>query len=173
MERNEGLRELFTSIIGNHQKSNLYYIDECGIDEYIYREYAYSPRGVPVTGKVKGRKYKRMNIVAAKCEGRIIAPMVYDGTTDSKLFETWFTEMLLTSVPKGSVLIMDNATFHRKSKLRELADASGCEVVFLPPYSPDLNPIERFWAWLKAKLRRYLSEFDSFFDAITYCFQVM
>ena len=95
-------------------------------------------------GKVNGRKYKRTNIEAAKCEERIIAPFVYDGITNSKLFEVWFTEMLLPSVPRGSVLVMDNATFHRKSSLYKLAEGYGCEVLFLPPYLFDLNIIENF-----------------------------
>jgi len=71
-----------------------------------------------------------------------VAPMIYDGTTDSILFEYWFEHSLLKAIPKYSVIILDNATFHRKSKLRLLAEQSDCEVLFLPPYSPDLNPTE-------------------------------
>ena len=73
--------------------------------------------------------------------------MTYDGTTDSSLFEQWFEQRLLPVIPKYSIIILDNATFHRKAKLRALAEESDCEVLFLPPYSPDLNPIENFWAW--------------------------
>jgi len=134
----------------------LFYIDECGIDEYLHREYAYSPRGTPVVTKVSGRKFKRANVVAAKCGDRIVAPLIYDGTTDSILFEFWFEKMLLNSIPRYSVLIMDNASFHRKAKLRQLADTAYCDILFLPPYSPDLNPIEKFWAWLKQRLRNTL-----------------
>lgn len=65
---------------------------------------------------------------------------------------------------------MDNATFHRKAKLRELAINAECEVLFLPPYSPDLNPIEKFWSWLKQKLREVLPEYDNFMDALIDCF---
>jgi len=136
----------------------------------LYREYAYAPRGVQVCGKISGKKFKRTNIVSAKCGDKIVAPLVYDGTTDSTLFEFWFEEMLLKTAPKGAILIMDNATFHRKKKLRELAESAECEVLFLPPYSPDLNPIEKFWAWLKQKLRTILADYDNFMDTLLDCF---
>ena len=75
-------------------------------------------------------------------------------------------------VSKGSVIILDNATFHKKSVLPDLARKYNCEVLFLPPYSPDLNPIEKKWAWLKQKLRSILFKFDSFDIALQSVFQV-
>jgi len=149
----------------------LYYIDECGIDKYIHREYGYALVGVKVTGKISGKKYKRTNIVAAKCCDRIVAPMIYDGTTDSILFECWFEKMLLKSIPRHSIIILDNATFHRKKRLQELAETAKCEVLFLPPYSPDFNIIENYWAWLKNRLRKILPTFDSFDNALLDCFK--
>ena len=168
----------------------MYYIDECGIDKYLYREYAYAPMGVRITGKINGKKFKLTNIVAAKCGcGGIVAPMIYGGTTDSGLFEYWFKNMLLKSILRHSVTILDNryrkipariarfcrrqklrTTFHRKIRLRELAEREGCDVLFLPPYSPDLNLIENFWAWLKNKLRSALPFYDNFDDDLLDCF---
>jgi len=149
---------------------SLHYIDECGVDNYLYREYGYAPKGVAISGKISGRKFKRTNIVAAKCGDQIVAPFLYDGTTDSVLFEFWFEEILLKAVPKGAVFLMDNASFHRKKRLRALAESAECTVLFLPPYSPDLNPIEKFWAWLKQKLRAILPEHEKFMDALIDCF---
>ena len=170
MEKNEELRAKFKETIDSYPQYKLYYIDECGLDKYLYREYAYSFRGVPVVGEMSGKKFKRTNIVAAKCCGKIVSPLIYEGTTDSALFEQWFSEALLKAVPKHSVFIMDNATFHRKARLRELADKAECDILFLPPYSPDLNPIEKFWAWLKKRLRKILPDYDNFDDAIIDCF---
>lgn len=150
--------------------NKLYYIDECGCDTFLYREYARAPRGETVVGKISGKKFKRINIVAAKCIERIIAPMIYDGTTDGELFEFWFEHEFLKCVPENSVAIMDNATFHRKAKLKELADNACCKLLFLPPYSPDLNPIEKHWAWLKRKLRDILKSYEVFMDALQDCF---
>ena len=80
--------------------------------------------------------------------------------------------MLLPCLASGSVIILDNARFHPKNALTEAARKVNCEVLFLPPYSPDLNNIENFWAWLKARLRKTLHLFDSLDDAITDCFNV-
>ena len=170
MERDEELRSGFREIVDSFPPYKLYYIDECGLDKYLYREYAYAPRGIPVAGKISGKKFKRTNVVAAKCGDRIVAPMIYGGTTDSVLFEYWFEKILLKSIPRYSVIILDNATFHRKTKLRELAEYSECDVLFLPPYSPDFNPIEKFWASLKRKLRSILPLYDYFDDALMDCF---
>ena len=170
MERNETLRSEFKELIRNHPQYKLYFVDECGIDKYLYREYAYSTKGIPVQGKISGKKYKRTNVVAAKCCDEIVAPMIYESTTDSVLFEYWFEHSLLNSIPKNSIIIMDNATFHRKAALRKLAVDADCEVLFLPPYSPDLNPIEKFWAWLKSKLRKILPQYTSFDLALMNCF---
>lgn len=171
MENSPELRAEFVKIRDGYPHHKLYYIDECGIDKYLYREHAYSLRGVVAEGKISGRKFKRINVVAAKCGDEIVAPMIYDGTTDSILFEYWFQNSLLKSVPKGSVFVLDNATFHRKQRLRELAASAGCVILFLPPYSPDLNPIEKYWAWLKRKLREILPSFVCFEDALDNCFQ--
>jgi len=170
VERNESLRKEFCETVESYPQYKLYYVDECGLDKYLHREYGYSPKGEPIIGKISGRKYKRTNIVASKCGDKVIAPMIYDGTTDSSLFEYWFEHSLLKAIPKYSVIILDNAAFHRKSKLRLLAEQSDCEVLFLPPYSPDLNPIEMFWAWLKHKIRKILPLHDCFDLALMDCF---
>lgn len=140
----------------------LVYVDETGIDQCLYREYARAPRGQKIVTKISGRKFKRTNIVAGICEGKWVAPLQYEFSTDSVLFEFWFKNCLLKEVKEGSIIILDNAAFHRKSVLSELAKAYHCEVMFLPPYSPDLNPIEKKWAWLKRMLREILHSFDSF-----------
>jgi transposase len=148
----------------------LVYVDECGIDQHLHRGYARAPRGQKVVAKVRGRKYKRTNIVAGIRLGQWIAPLEYTGTTDSVLFEFWFENCLLKEVETGSVIVLDNARFHKKSVLPCLAQRYGCQVLFLPAYSPDLNPIEKRWACLKRKLRESLHCFDSFDDALIYAF---
>ena len=91
----------------------------------------------------------------AKLGNNIIAPFQYSCTTDSVLFEFCFEKLLLPVISENSVIVMDNAPFHRKLQLANLASSYNKKLIFLPPYSPDLNPIEKFWASLK----KFLPEF--------------
>ena len=123
-------------------------------------------------GQISGRKYKRCGIVAAKMGDKILAPFQYSGTMNSTLFEFWFTEQLLPSLEKGAVIVMDNASFHSKKRLISAAQNYSCKLLFLPPYSPELNPIELFWAWLKRFLRNIFQSVASFDDALFTTFQL-
>ena len=126
-------------VMADIPKEKTVYIDETGIDTYLYREHCYAPRGQKSIGYVSGKKYRRTSIVAGKIEKRIIAPLQYEGTMDSLLFETWFQECLLPTLPPCSVIVMDNASFHRKSRLFPMATNQGHALLFLPPYSPKLR----------------------------------
>jgi len=150
----------------------LVFVDETGFDQFLYRPYARATRGQKVIAKISGKKFKRTNIVAGICQGKWVAPLQYDGSTDSVLFEFWFEHCLMKEITTGCTIVLDNATFHRKRTLRAIAARFECEVLFLPPYSPDLNPIENKWAWLKQMLRNSLSLFDSFNLALWAAFQV-
>ena len=146
-------------------------MDETGIDEYLHREYGRAKRGEAVYSMVSGRKYKRTGIVAAQMGKNILSPLQYDGTMDSTLFEMWFEKLLLPSLLEKTAIVLDNASFHRK-RLISIAERAGHTLIFLPPYSPELNPIENFWSWLKNHLRKILSDCHSFDDALCECFQV-
>lgn len=115
---------------------------------------------------VAGRKFQRNNLVAAKMGEELLAAMWYPENTDSAIFEVWFQGRLLPSLPEGTVIVMDNASFHRKKKLARLAEAYPVRLVFLPPYSPELNPIEKVWAVLKRWLKMNMRDYSSFDDAI-------
>jgi len=160
-------------MIADIPPSRIAYVDETGIDTYLYREYAYSPKGSSVYGEISGRKFKRVGIVAAQMDGEIIAPLQYEGTMDGSLFEQWFEQCLLPCLPKESVIVMDNAAFHRKSRLFSLTENFQCHLIFLPPYSPNLNPIENFWSWLKRHLRKILPVHSSFDNALRSAFTVL
>lgn len=142
------------------------YVDETGIDSYLYREYGYAPRGELLHDQIAGRKYARTGIVAAQMGQEILAPCSYDGTMNHELFEDWFENHLLQELPKDTVIVMDNASFHRKEPLYSLAQKYDCCLIFLPPYSPELNPIEHFWSWLKRTLCKILPKLSSLDEAL-------
>ena len=130
-------------------------------------------RGEKIYSPKRGRKFGRTNILAARIDKKIIAPIAYKQRTTCVLFEFWFVTVLLPSLEHGMVIVMDNASFHRKNALRLLLIERGREdliLIFLPPYSPDYNPIEKSWANLKKFLRNSKLLFSSLFSAIQYYF---
>jgi len=90
---------------------------------------------------------------------------------DSVLFEYWFTNCLIPELPENSIVIMDNARFHRKKQLHALVSANGHLLLFLPPYSPELNPIEKYWGVLKTKMKKILRYFENFDTAFKSLFK--
>jgi transposase len=135
------------------------YVDECGIDEYLTREYGRAKIGALVPLTKKGRKFQRINIIGGVCNGKHIGIKCYKNSTTGTFFEDWFESDLIPNLPKNSVVVMDNASFHRKRQLNEIADKYGVFLLFLPPYSPDYNPIEKSWANMKRWLRSNLPFF--------------
>ena len=173
IERDEVAREEFLAEIeALPEDSELYYADESGFDEYYSREYGYAPRGEKVIGKVSGRHFARTSIVAAKTGSEIVAPFAFSGSMDGDLFEGWLEHVFVPELknPFKSVLILDNASFHRKNAIYDIADDYGFRVIFLPAFSPDLNPIEKFWANVKRRLRLHMHMFHSFLDALCHAF---
>ena len=152
--------------------ANLVWLDESGIDEFLQRDYARAARGKQVISDVCGKKYGRISIIAAWLSEakELIAPYVFDGYTDSKRFNGWLEKCLLPELKAGQVIIMDNAAFHKSKLTKELIESAGCRLLYQPPYSPDLNPIEQQLAVLKGKFRKHKHKFDNFNDAVDYAF---
>jgi transposase len=139
--------------------TNVIYVDECGINQYYQRGYGRAPVGIRVESVKSGKKLRRTNVIAALWGKKHIAVQCYNHTTNARFFEDWFEFELLAVIPHGSLIIMDNASFHRKKSLYKIAQRYGVHVLFLPPYSPDYNPIEKSWAnlkrWLCDNLKRW------------------
>ena len=152
----------------------MYYVDEAGFDQYYSREYGYAPRGEKVIGKISGRHFGRISIVSAKKEDDVIAPFAFSGSMNGNLFVGWLEQIFVPALknPEKSVAIIDNATHHPKDDICDIADEYGFKVMFLPPYSPDLNrPIENVWANTKRRLRLHMHRFDTFWDALIHAFR--
>ena len=146
------------------------YLDESGIDKFLDRDYARAKRGEKVFSEVKGKKYQRVTMIAAQCEKSVLAPLVFNGTTDTKVFNHWLEHCLLPELKPNQVVIMDNYIIHKSAKTKALIESVGCKIKFLPPYSPHLNPIEHLWANIKKKIKHIKHKFDDFNDAIDHAF---
>ena len=88
------------------------------------------------------------------------------------LFDMWIETFLVPVLKPGQVIILDNAAFHKSDKTRKLIEDAGCTLLFLPSYSPDLNPIEKFWAWFKAHIRKIILNFSTLDQAIDHVFSM-
>lgn len=141
-------------------------LDESGINKFLYREYARAPRGKQIISSIKGKKYQRVSMIAAQCQKKVLAPMVFEGTADTKLFNNWLEKSLMPELKPGQTVVMDNYVIHKSSKTKEIIERAGCKVLYLPPYSPDLNPIENLWATIKARIRNISSSEKSLNKAI-------
>jgi isftu1 transposase len=149
---------------------DLVYLDESGIDKFLSRDYARSPRGKQVISEVKGKKYQRVSMIAAQVGKSVLAPMVFEGTTDSTLFNGWLEKCLVPELRQGQVVIMDNYSIHKTLKTKDIIEKAGCKLLFLPPYSPDLNPIENLWANIKAHIKKIKNSCHDFHRAIDLAF---
>lgn len=97
--------------------------------------------------------------------------MTFAGACNRDLFEMWLEECLLPQLQPGNVIVIDNASFHRSQMIDELVAQAGCELWYLPTYSPDLNKIERWWSVLKNWMRQRTNEFESFRDCVDAAFK--
>ena len=139
------------------------YIDETGFDTYFYREYGRSLKDQLIRSKVSGRSYQRISLVAELTNGELIAPMTYEETMTSDFFEAWFQKFLLPTLNTPSIIIMDNARFHRMGKLELLCEEFGHKLLLLPPYSPEYHPIKKTWAHIKKHLEKSITKLQYFF----------
>jgi transposase len=143
------------------------------VDKCLVRERGRAVRGVKVEDTKRGRKFQRTNVVSARFtdkDNKIkhVSTLCYAQNTDSAFFVEWFRKNLVKSLPKGATVILDNASFHPKKKLRNLARRHGLKLLFLPAYSPDYNPIEKDWANMKTALIDELRNDDVELDKAIY-----
>ncbi len=107
-------------------------------------------------------------MIAALCNQKLMAPFTVEGSCNRTVFEIWLETCLIPLLKPRQVVIMDNATFHKGGRIEQLIQDAGCQLLYLPAYSPDLNKIERCWFWLKSRIRKQLDQFDCLRDAMEY-----
>lgn len=126
------------------------------MDERDNYGFGYSPAGERCYDLKSGRRQGRVNMIAGYRGHQLIAPFTVVGACNRTVFELWLETCLIPALRPGDGVILDNATFHHGGRIVQLIEAAGCQVVYLPPYSPDLNRIEKCWGWLKSRIRKAL-----------------
>ncbi len=133
----------------------LVFVDESGFNTSMTRLYARAPRGRRAYGKVPRNRGKNTTLIAAiTLEGGMGESVAIEGATDSEAFEAYVERFLAPSLEEGQVVVLDGLGAHRTDRVRELIEGRGADLVFLPSYSPDLNPIEEAFGKIKQLVRK-------------------
>ena len=133
----------------------LSYIDESGFAVDMPRTHGYSGIGDRCYGTHNWNAKGRENVIGAFVNNSLTACGIVNGNIDSNTFNVWLEKILMPELPRNSVIIMDNAAFHKSLRTKEILSEHGHVLEFLPPYSPDFNLIEHKWAQAKAVRRKY------------------
>lgn len=131
----------------------LIFLDETGVNLALSRLYARAPRGKRASDQKPFQRGKRVTLLGALGLEGIVAAMTLEGSVNGEVFLKYVKEILVPSLSPGKVVVLDNLSVHKVSGIREAIEAVGARLEYLPPYSPDLNPIEECWSKLKAFLR--------------------
>lgn len=132
----------------------LVFIDETWAKTNMTRTHGRCPRGARLRMSVSAGHWKTTTFVAGLRLSGMVAPVVFDGPINRQLFEAYVEQALVPTLAPGDIVVMDNLSSHKGPKVRAMIEAAGATLLFLPPYSPDFNPIEMAFSKLKALLRK-------------------
>jgi transposase len=133
--------------------ARLMFVDECGTHTSLTRRRARATRGTRARGAVPRNRGPVTTLLAGVGLAGMSPAMTVEGGTDTAVFATYLQHLLLPSLAPGTVVVVDNVGAHQPDRIRELVAAAGCELVFLPAYSPDLSPIEEAFSKIKTLVK--------------------
>ena len=150
MKRAAYLRDL-RKLIPEYGSDNIVYFDESGFEQDVRRDSGWALRGVKIYGDVRGGKNPRTNLIMAqrRKSKQWLTPILFEGSCEGMTVLWWIKKYLLKTLTKPSVIVMDNAPFHPKAKIRAMLEEHGHKLLCLPKYSPDFNPIEQSFGAMK------------------------
>ncbi len=132
----------------------LVFVDEMGANTSLSPLYAYSPKGQRAHVRVPRNRGPNTTLISSMTTEGMGPSMAVEGATTARVFEAYVERVLAPSLRRGQIVIMDNLSAHKTDRVRELIERRGCELLYLPPYSPDLNPIEEAFSKIKGLLRK-------------------
>jgi transposase len=148
-------RRRFVELAKSLDPRRLVFVDEAGSHIGMTRDYARAPRGRRAAGHVPRNRGCVTTMLGALDVRGVRALMTVEGGTDAEVFEAFLERVLVPKLRPGDIVILDNVGAHKPETVRRLIAAAGASLIFLPPYSPDLNPIELAWSKLKAALKDF------------------
>lgn len=165
-KRNEEARRIFKEKIVSYQQDNriIIYIDESGFEHDMPRTHGYSCKGKRCFGYKDWGLKSRTNVIGALIGKLILTAMLFKNTIDSDVFYKWVVCDFLPKCPPKSVIVMDNAAFHKRQDIQNAIRNAGHVLLFMPTYSPDLNPIEQKWAEIKQMCKKYGETIEKIFQ---------
>jgi transposase len=141
-------------VISSIDSDRFVFVDECSSNTSLAPLYGWSRRGERAHLKAPRNWGKNITLISSIGKERGMgASLVLEGSTNRTVLETYLEDVLLPTLKRGQVMVMDNLSAHKGERVRELIEAKGCELIYLPPYSPDFNPIEQAFSKLKSYLR--------------------
>ncbi len=132
----------------------LVFVDESGFSHSMPRTYGYSSKGDRCYGSHDWGAKGRTNVIGALIDKDLVVTDLFQTNIDTTIFSNWIQESLIPKLPSHSVIVMDNASFHKGASMKKSIEEAGHTLMYLPPYSPDLNPIEHKWAEKKSERRK-------------------
>jgi transposase len=154
-ERDEQRRSAFREYVRGIASEKFVFVDECSTNISLSPIYARAPRGERAHGKAPKNWGKNVSLICAIDPQEGVKPsMSVEGAVDSKAFESYIELLLVPKLKSGQIVVMDNLSVHKSKRVERLIEEAGCELVFLPPYSPDFNPIEEAFSKVKSILRK-------------------
>lgn len=143
------------------------FLDESGIEDNACPLYGWSIKGTRCYGTRAYIHKRRVSMIAGLCNHKIIAPVIFEGSCDTEVFLSYVEQILIKELNHGQIVVMDNINFHKNPKVKELIESVGCSIMFLPTYSPDLNPIEHYWFKVKHQIRKVACQSQDFFEIVS------
>jgi transposase len=154
-ERDEEVRGLWRWLASRFDARRLVFVDESGFNTSMARLRARAPRGERAYGKVPRNRGKNTTLIASiTLEGGMGESVAVEGATDAEVFEAYVEHFLAPALKEGQVVVLDGLGAHRTRRARELIEDKGAELLFLPSYSPDMNPIEEAFSKIKGIVRK-------------------
>lgn len=136
------------------EPERLLFVDECGVHTSLAPIYGYAPRDKRLHLPVPRNRGKNTTLLSSMTTGGMGPSLAVEGATTARVFETYVEKVLVPSLRAGQIVVMDNLSAHRPRRIRELIEQQGCELLYLPAYSPDYNPIEEAFSKVKTLLRK-------------------